>query len=67
MQIHMVTRLASGDAAVAAAEAAFADGASDKAAQFLREAKSFYHRAQVRTRMLREGAREGFVLPTSCR
>ncbi|CAB1108969.1 unnamed protein product [Ectocarpus sp. CCAP 1310/34] len=47
MQIHMVTRLASGDAAVAAAEAAFADGASDKAAQFLREAKSSYHRAQL--------------------
>ncbi|CAM9356030.1 unnamed protein product [Ectocarpus sp. 4 AP-2014] len=45
--IHMVTRLASGDTAVAAAEAAFADGASDKAAQFLREAKSLYHRAQL--------------------
>ncbi|CAM9432817.1 unnamed protein product [Ectocarpus fasciculatus] len=45
--IHMVTRLASGDAAVAAAEAAFADGASDEAANFLREAKSFYHRAQL--------------------
>ncbi|CAM9347008.1 unnamed protein product [Ectocarpus sp. 12 AP-2014] len=45
--IHMVTRLAFGDAAVAAAEAAFADGTSDKAAQLLREAKSLYHRAQL--------------------
>lgn len=44
----MVTRLASGDAVVAAAEAALGDGDSEKAAQLLREAKSFYHHAQVR-------------------
>lgn len=48
----MVTRLASGDAIVAQAEAALEDGASDKAARLLREAKSFYHDAQV-------GARRG--------
>lgn len=48
IQIHMVTRLASGDAVVAAAEAALGDGDSEKATQLLREAKSFYHHAQVR-------------------
>lgn len=48
IQIHMTTRLASGDAVVAAAEAALGNGDSEKAAQMLREAKSFYHNAQVR-------------------
>lgn len=48
IQILMVTRLASGDAVVLAAEAALGDGDSEKAAQLLREAKSFYHHAQVR-------------------
>lgn len=47
IQIHMVTRLASGDTVVAAAEAALGDGASGKATQLLREAKYFYHHAQV--------------------
>ncbi|CAM9656995.1 unnamed protein product [Pylaiella littoralis] len=45
--IHMVTRLASGDTVVAAAEAALGDGASGKATQLLREAKYFYHHAQL--------------------
>lgn len=44
----MVTRLASGDAIVVAAEAALVAGASDRAAELLREAKFFYHQAQVR-------------------
>ena len=43
----MVTRLASGDAVAAEAEAALGDGESEKAAELLREAKSFYHNAQV--------------------
>ncbi|CAN0234177.1 unnamed protein product, partial [Scytosiphon promiscuus] len=45
--IHMVTRLSSGDAIVVAAEAALADGESDKAAKLLREAKLSFHHAQV--------------------
>lgn len=43
----MVTRLALGDAMVAAAEAALADGEGEKTTQFLKEAKAIYHEAQV--------------------
>lgn len=47
-QIHMVKRLASGDAVVLEAEAAaLGDAASDRAVGLLRKAKSFYHDAQV--------------------